>query len=157
MAKKTWFEKLHNNADRLPEIKEIDSEKLIQRVGAGKMVIPAPLKINELMASVPRGMVITTAQMCDYFNNKYGAVYTCPLCMGLFANIVAGYSNHQKEQGVEQYTHYWRTLKKDGEINPKFPGGIGSQIELLIAEGHRIKQKGKRFFVEDFKGATFTL
>jgi alkylated DNA nucleotide flippase Atl1 len=47
-------------------------------------------------------------------------------------------------------TPYWRTLKKDGELNEKYPDGIEGQKALLEAEGHTIIQKGKKYFVQDY-------
>ncbi len=35
-------------------------------------------------------------------------------------------------------------------LNPKYPGGIALLKKRLAAEGHKVKQKGKRFFVEAF-------
>lgn len=40
---------------------------------------------------------------------------------------------------------YWRTIKANGEINPKFPREIKKQRELLEAEGHRVIRRGKKF------------
>jgi hypothetical protein len=45
---------------------------------------------------------------------------------------------------------YWRTLKSNGEINPKFPGGPTAIARLLRAEGHRILKKGTRYFVPNY-------
>jgi hypothetical protein len=74
MAKKSWKEKLHNKKDQLPEIKEITCEKLIKKTGPGKMVIPAPLELDELMRSVPKGYLITFVQLRNFMNEKYDAV-----------------------------------------------------------------------------------
>jgi len=46
---------------------------------------------------------------------------------------------------------YWRTLKVDGQLNEKYPGGARAQKKLLEAEGFTVVQRGKRFFVEDFE------
>ena len=48
-------------------------------------------------------------------------------------------------------TPYWRTLKRDGELNAKYPGGVAGQAQRLRAEGHRIVTRGKRSFVDDFE------
>ena len=42
----------------------------------------------------------------------------------------------------------------DGQINPKYPGGIEAIHEKLEAEGHTVIQKGKRFLVADFEKKT---
>ena len=54
------------------------------------------------------------------------------------------------ERGADD-TPYWRTLKKDGELNEKYPEGIDGQKFRLEMEGHTVIQKGKRYFVKDFK------
>ena len=46
---------------------------------------------------------------------------------------------------------YWRTLKADGFLNDKFPGGAESHKELLEDEGLKVIRKGKRFLVEDLE------
>ena len=48
---------------------------------------------------------------------------------------------------------FWRTLKKDGELNSKYPGGIEYQKEMLEKEGHTFITRGRkniRYFVEDY-------
>lgn len=41
---------------------------------------------------------------------------------------------------------YWRTIKANGEINPKFSGGIEKQREMLEAEEHRVIRRGRKNF-----------
>ena len=153
MAKKTYKEKLHSNQDKLPEIKEITQEKLLAKTGPGKMVIPSALELDGLMRSVPKGSVITTAQMRNHMNEKYGAVYTCPLVTGIFTRIAACAAEEEIETGEGIGYAWWRTLKPKGELNEKYPGGIDRQAAELIKEGHRIVQKGKKMFVEDYESA----
>jgi hypothetical protein len=43
-----------------------------------------------------------------------------------------------------------------GEVNPKYPGGIPALAKMLRVEGHKITQRGKRFFVADFQDRLFT-
>ena len=57
-------------------------------------------------------------------------------------------------QGRKRITPYWRTLKSDGQINPKYLGGAEAIREKLEAEGHSVIQKGKRFLVKDFEKKT---
>lgn len=44
-----------------------------------------------------------------------------------------------------QVIPWWRTLKSNGELNEKYPGGVENQKKLLEKEGHKIIQKGKSF------------
>jgi len=54
-------------------------------------------------------------------------------------------------EGKTEITPYWRTLKTGGELNAKYPGGIPNLKRRLAAEGHRVVQKGKRFFVANYE------
>ncbi|HRU41646.1 MAG TPA: methylated DNA-protein cysteine methyltransferase, partial [Candidatus Diapherotrites archaeon] len=54
-------------------------------------------------------------------------------------------------------TPYWRTLKKGGELNEKYPGGVELQKALLETEGHTVVARGKRYFVKDFEEKLYRL
>lgn len=63
-------------------------------------------------------------------------------------------------QRTEDETPYWRTLKANGELNPKYPGGIEAQKEKLESEGHTIIEKGRKnikYYVKDYENALFDL
>ncbi|MCL1920620.1 MAG: MGMT family protein [Kiritimatiellaeota bacterium] len=145
MAKKTWSEKLNNG--RTPEVKEVPPEAAAA-MGGARMLVATPLCYDALMKCVPRGKVITTDRINAYLAKKHNADWTCPLTAGIFVNIAA---NASAERRGENETPYWRTLKKGGELNEKFPGGIDGHQHLLEKEGHKVFQKGKRSFVSDFE------
>lgn len=46
---------------------------------------------------------------------------------------------------------YWRTLKAEGFLNEKYPGGIGKHKQLLEKEGHKTINRGKRLQVLNFE------
>ena len=73
-----------------------------------------------------------------------------PLTTGIFAWIAAHAAAEAEEAGGKRTTPFWRTLKSGGELNPKYPGGIPSLQRKLAEEGHTVRQRGKRFFVEGF-------
>jgi len=152
MAKKSFNEKLQDSKN-MPEIIEVTDPKAIARFGGTKMLIAPPLAYDEIMRKVPHGKVITSACIRDYLAKKHHADYTCALTAGLFMNIAAKAS---VERGIDE-TPYWRTLKKDGELNEKYPNGIDGQKMLLEMEGHIIIRKGKRYFVKDFANKLFHL
>lgn len=60
-------------------------------------------------------------------------------------------------QGSKDLVAYWRTLKKDGELNEKYPDGLDGQKLLLELEGHEILKKGKRYFVKDYQEKLFKI
>ncbi|MEF2246743.1 methylated DNA-protein cysteine methyltransferase [Paenibacillus sp. IITD108] len=152
MAKKSFNEKLHDSKN-MPEIIEVADMKAIARYGGTKMLIAPPLAYDEIMRRVPEGQVLTSVDIRDYLARKHEADYTCPLTAGIFMNIAAKAS---EERGTDE-TPYWRSLKKDGELSEKYPGGIDGQKLRLEAEGHNVIQKGKRYFVKDYSEKRFVL
>ena len=46
--------------------------------------------------------------------------------------------------GKRRLTPYWRVIKDDGSLNPKYPGGINSQARNLRAEGFTVARNGKK-------------
>ena len=54
-------------------------------------------------------------------------------------------------EGCKRVANCWRTLKTGGVLNPKYLGGIPALKKLLLAEGHKVTQRGKEFFVADFQ------
>lgn len=63
-------------------------------------------------------------------------------------------------QRQEDETPYWRTLKANGELNDKYPGGAQAQKEKLEAEGHTVIQKRRtniRYYVKDYEMVLFEI
>jgi alkylated DNA nucleotide flippase Atl1 len=147
--RKSWQEKLADSKD-LPRVEEI-TEKMSKRWGTGTVVIPAPKEVDEIMAQVPEGKLITINQIRAILAQKHGATIGCPITTGIFAWIAANAAEEAVAEGKRETTPYWRTLKAGGVINPKYPGGDESQKELLEKEGHRVIQKGKKYVVDDFE------
>jgi hypothetical protein len=146
--KRTWKEKLADSKD-LPKISRIEG-KMSQRWGKGTVVIPAPMEVDAMMKKVRRGSLITMDEVRAKLAKKHDATIACPLTTGIFAWIAAHAADEAERQGRERITPYWRTLKSGGELNPKYPGGIGNVKARLEAEGHTIVQRGKRHFVQSF-------
>ena len=91
--------------------------------------------------------------MMSAMAKKYKAGCACPMTAGIFINVAA---NASEERGGKNITPWWRTLKKDGQLNEKFPGGIDHQKMLLEQEGHTVIQKGKRYLVENYEKKLYT-
>ena len=146
--RKSWQEKLADDKG-FPKVCKIDT-RTSKRWGTGTFVIPAPMEVNELMRRVPKGKVTTIDHLRRALAQRHGTTIACPITTGIFAWISAHAAEEARAGGKKRITPYWRTLKTRGELNPKYPGGIGGLKRKLAAEGHKIVQKGKRFFVEDF-------
>ncbi len=147
--KKTWQEKLADSKG-FPKVCPID-ETRSKRWGAGTFVIPAPMEVDELMRRVPKGKLITIDELRKILARRHGATMACPITTGIFAWIAAHAAVEAAAEGKKHTTPYWRTLKTGGELNPKYPGSIPALKRKLAAEGHKVIQKGKRFFVENFE------
>ena len=147
--RKTWQEKLANDKD-LPKVCAIDATKS-KRWGTGTFVIPAPREVDQLMRRVPKGQLLTIDDLRKTLAHRHGATLACPITTGIFAWIAAHAAVEAAAEGRKDTTPYWRTLKTGGEVNGKYPGGIASLKSKLAAEGHKVVQKGKRYFVEKFE------
>jgi len=153
-AKKSWREKLADSKG-LPKVGEVTG-KMSRRWGEGKMVIPAPMEVDALMKQVPKGRVVTINELRAALAAKHKADFACPMTTGIFSWIAAHAAAEAEAEGAKRITPYWRTLKKGGELNPKYPGGVEAIGKRLRAEGHKILQKGKRRVVGDFQELLFT-
>jgi hypothetical protein len=147
--RKTWREKLAENKG-FPKVYPIDRAKS-KRWGTGTFVIPAPVEVDQLMRRVPQGNLTTIDELRKVLARRHSATIACPLTTGIFAWIAAHAAVEAAAQGDKNTTPYWRTLKSKGELNPKYPGSIAGLKRKLRAEGHKVVQKGKRFFVEEFE------
>ncbi|MFZ5944715.1 MAG: methylated DNA-protein cysteine methyltransferase [Bacillota bacterium] len=157
MPKKSFNEKLNNSGD-LPKVEFIGFDnKMAKRFGCGNMLIAAPIQYDFVMKKIPKGKLTTSENIREYLAKEHKADFTCPLTAGIFINIAANASQERGNAGSKDITPYWRTLKKSGELNEKYPGGIEQQKMLLEMEGHKVITKGKRYFVEDFQKALFNL
>ena len=146
---------LHDSKD-MPKIQIITDRKSIEKYGGNKMYFAPPLDYDRVMKRVPYGRVTTVGEIREYFAKQSGADFTDPITAGIFVSIAA-WASHQRS-GDE--TPYWRTLKANGELNEKYPGGIESQKEKLEAEGHTIIAKGRkniRYYVKDYENSLFDL
>lgn len=120
------------------------------------MYFAPPIEYDKIMRLVPYGKLLTVDTIRDYFAKQSGADFTEPITAGIFVLIVA-WASYQRS---EDETPYWRTLKTNGELNAKYPGGIAAQKEKLEAEGHTIVQKGRkniRYYVKDYENTLFAL
>lgn len=147
--KKDFNAMLHDSKD-MPKIQKITDQKSIEKYGGDRMYFAPPIAYDEVMKRVPYGKLITVGAIREYFARKSGADFTEPITAGIFVSIAAWAS----EQRTVDETPYWRTLKANGELNPKYPGGVEAQKEKLEQEGHTVIKKGRtniRYYVKDFE------
>lgn len=150
------FNAMLNDSKDMPKIQIITDEKSIEKYGGDKMYFAPSIDYDKIMKQIPKGKIITIGEIREYFAKINNADFTEPITAGIFVSIAA-WASYQRS---DEKTPYWRTLKANGELNPKYPGGIKAQKEELEKEGHTIIQKGRtniRYFVKDYENALFKL
>ena len=153
--KKDFNAMLHDSKD-MPKFKIITDEPSIKKYGGNRMYFAPPIDYDIIMKTVPCGKVITVGKIREHFAIKSGADFTEPITAGVFVSIAA-WASHQR---ADDKTPYWRTLKTNGELNEKYPGGAITQKEKLEAEGHNIIQRGRKnikYYVKDYERVLFEL
>ena len=153
--KKDFNVMLHDAKD-MPKIQIITDQKSIEKYGGNHMYFAPPIDYDYVMKQVPYGKIITIGKIREYFARIHHADFTEPITAGIFVSIAA-WASHQR---IKDETPYWRTLKANGELNAKYPGGVEAQKEKLEAEGHIIIQKGRtniKYFVKDYQKVLFDL
>lgn len=154
-SEKDFNAMLHDGKD-MPKIQTVTDEKSIRKYGGSRMYFAPPIDYDTVMRRVPFGKLLTVGIIRDYFAKQNGADLTDPMTAGIFVSIAA-WASFQRS---EDETPYWRTLKANGELNEKYPGGAEAQKEKLEAEGHTVIKKGRkniRYFVKDYESALFVL
>lgn len=153
--KKDFNAMLRDSKD-MPRIQTITDQKSIEKYGGDRMYFAPPMEYDRVMRLVPEGKLLTVGAIREYFARQSGADFTEPITAGVFVSIAA-WASHQRK---EDKTPYWRTLKANGELNPKYPGGVEAQKEKLEAEGHTVVRKGRtniRYYVKDYEKVLYTL
>jgi alkylated DNA nucleotide flippase Atl1 len=134
-TRKSWRQKLDN--PHLPKVVEIPA-RMQKQFGSGMMLVPSPREVDALIRTVPKGRVITVSHIRETLAGKHMADVTCPLTTSIFVRIAAEAAEEEARAGKSRITPYWRVVKDDGSLNPKFPGGVQAQARKLRAEGHKI-------------------
>jgi hypothetical protein len=147
--RKTWNQKLADSKD-LPKVVKITG-RMSKRWGSGTCAIPAPADVDAIMKGVRKGKLITINEIRERVAKSHGATIGCPVTCGIFSWIAAHAAEESAAAGAKRITPYWRTLKSNGELNPKYPGGIANLKKRLTAEGHRVVARGKRYVVADYQ------
>lgn len=137
----------------LPQVKPIPAA-LVPRLGEGLIVVPSPLDVDAVMRRVPAGQLSTVRALAADLAEAHGAQVGCVVTTGIFATLVARAADEAERSGGTAPTPYWRTLKADGSLNPKYPGGVERQMQRLEAEGHVVVQQGRLLRVQDGPGAS---
>ncbi len=141
---RTWRQKLEQQHPNHGKVVAVPP-RMQKRFGTGAMLIPRPLDVDAIMREVKKGKLITQSQIRDWLARQSQADCTCPLTTGIFMRIVAETAEEDLRAGKRRITPYWRTIKDDGKLMEKFPGGPRAQAARLRREGFTIQPgKGKQ-------------
>jgi alkylated DNA nucleotide flippase Atl1 len=155
--KKTWREKLADK-EGYPKVlmleKGFPCYKAVHKMGAeagDEIVLVNPSEVVTLMKQIPYGKVTTIVEICQAIAERHQVNGCCSLTTGIFIMTAANAAEEAKSENTDLGIPYWRTLKTDGMLNEKFPGGTEAQKAHLEAEWLTVVSKGKRFQVKDYQ------
>jgi alkylated DNA nucleotide flippase Atl1 len=155
--KKTWMQKL-GDKEGLPKVMELEERfpcyNAVHKMGAeagDPVVLVNPSEVVAVMKDVPEGKLITIVEICKRIAKNHGVKACCSLTTGIFIMTAANAVEEGIQDGTLLNIPYWRTLKADGFLNEKYPGGAEAQKRLLEDEGFVVRQKGKRYFVLNYR------
>ena len=151
VSRTSWREKL----DKPQDAKVVKIPPKMSRFGSGTMLIPTPKLVDEMIRKVPKGKLVTVSELRRKLARDFRTDVTCPLTTGIFVRIAAEAAEEDRANGRKRIAPYWRVIKDDGSMNPKFPGGTAQQTRYLRAEGFAVANKGKTPRVQDFDGQLF--
>ncbi|MBC8873345.1 MAG: MGMT family protein [Planctomycetes bacterium] len=141
--KKSWIEKLDaaKAKEDLPKTFYCDKAKQ-------QMLVPSPAHVEQEIRRIRKSRIRTIKQVTDKLAAEHGVDVCCPMTTGIFAWIIAHANHEMAEQGRKRIVPWWRLVKSDGQLNPKYPGAGLIQKAKLEEEGRTIRQKGKNLLVE---------
>jgi alkylated DNA nucleotide flippase Atl1 len=95
------------------------------------VVLVNPSEVVAIMKDVPEGKLITIVELCKAIAKKHGVQACCSLMTGIFIMTAANAVEESIKEDTYMHIPYWRTLKADGFLNDKYPGGAEAQKRLL--------------------------
>jgi alkylated DNA nucleotide flippase Atl1 len=164
--KKTWFQKMQDKPG-YPKILILEERfpcyNAVHKMGvnAGEQVVITNVsEVIPLMAAVPRGKLITLGEICQALAKKHAVPGCCTLTTGIFTMTIANAVEEVKVKGdLSDLSRvpWWRTLKMNGFLNDKYPGGQEVQKTLLESEGFDLVARGKKYQVAGYETCLFDL
>jgi hypothetical protein len=155
--RKSWQEKLCDK-EGIPKILKLERRfpcfNALHKMGVEigeDVVLVNPSEVVLWMKDVPQGKLVTIVEICRQIAKKYSVKGCCSLTTGIFIMIAANAVEEAREEGKDLGIPYWRTLKANGYLNEKFPGGSEAHKLLLEKEGFKVVSVGKRWRVDNYQ------
>jgi len=154
--KKTWQEKL-NDKPSFPKVLRLEKGfpcyNAVHKMGAevgDNVVLVNPAEVVAIMKQVPQGRLITIVEVCRQIAKNHDVKACCSLTTGIFIMTAANAVEEARKEGKSLDIPYWRTLKADGFLNEKYPGGQEAHKRLLEGENFKVIARGKKYQVVDY-------
>jgi alkylated DNA nucleotide flippase Atl1 len=155
--RKTWQEKLKDKPG-YPKVLKLEKGfpcyNAVHAMGveAGESVVLVPSgEVVGTMKKVPMGRLITVVDICKKLAGKHKVKGCCSLLVGIFVMTAANAQEEALREGRDLGIPYWRTLKSNGFLNEKYPGGQEGHRALLEKEGFKVIARGKKYQVENYR------
>lgn len=159
--KKTWQDKLKDKPS-LPKVLKLEKGfpcyNAVHKMGAeagDNVVLVNPSEIVEVMRQVPHGKLVTLSEVCKRIAKQHDVKACCSLTTGIAIMTAANAVEEAARDGKHLAIPYWRTLKVDGFLNEKYPGGQEGHKKLLEGEGFKIVARGKKYQVAEYEKYLF--
>jgi len=156
--RKTWLQKI-GDKKTFPKVLKLEKRfpcyNAVHKMGADEgdpVILVNASEILPLMARVPRGKLVTIREICLKIARNHRIKGCCSLVTGILIMSIANAAEEavqKKEKPALAKIPYWRTLKVDGFLNEKYPGGAEEQKKRLEKEGHKIIARGEKYQVAD--------
>jgi alkylated DNA nucleotide flippase Atl1 len=155
--KKTWQEKLKGKPS-FPKVlgleKGFPCYKAVHKMGAeagDNVILVNPSEVVAIMKRVPKGRLMTIVEICKKIAGQHDVEACCSLTTGIFIMTAANAVEEASKEGRSLNIPYWRTLKADGFLNEKYPGGQEAHKKLLERENLKVVARGKKYQVVDYE------
>jgi alkylated DNA nucleotide flippase Atl1 len=155
--RKTWQEKLKDKPS-FPKVLRLEKRfpcyNAVHKMGAevgDEIVLVNASEIVAIMKQVPKGKLITIVEICKKIAGQHDVKGCCSLTTGIFIMTAANAVEEASKEGKSLDIPYWRTLKTDGFLNEKYPGGQEAHKRLLEEEHFKVIARGKKYQVADYE------
>jgi alkylated DNA nucleotide flippase Atl1 len=116
-----------------------------------EIVLVNSSEVVAIMKQVPKDKIITIVEICKKIAGQHDVKGCCSLTAGIFIMTAANAVEEASKKGKSLDIPYWRTLKADGFLNEKYPGGQEAHKRLLEGENFRVIARGKKYQVVDYE------
>jgi alkylated DNA nucleotide flippase Atl1 len=155
--RKTWQEKFKDKPS-FPKVLRLEKRfpcyNAVHKMGAevgDEIVLVNSSEVVAIMKQVPKGKLITIVEICKKIAGQHDVKGCCSLTTGIFIMTAANAVEEASKEGKSLDIPYWRTLKTDGFLNEKYPGGQEAHKRLLEEEHFKVIARGKKYQVADYE------